>query len=114
MKTLAQALDLVDDPERIAEYEEYHREAWPEVVRGLRAIGITKMQIFRTGTRLFMIYEAPDGFEPSRDYQSYTEDPRCREWDELMRTYQRRVPSAPEGAWWTPMDMVFDLESQRD
>ena len=31
--------------------------------------------------------------------------------DELMRRFQRPVPGAPDGAWWTPMDLVFDLEA---
>ena len=35
----------------------------------------------------------------------------CREWDALMRSYQRQVPAASETAWWTPMTLVFDLES---
>ncbi len=116
MPTFAQALDLIDDPDRIAEYERHHEAAWPEVVRGLRAIGIQRMRIWRTGPRLFMIYEAPDGFDPTRDYQSYAEDPRCRAWDDLMRSYQQRIPTADpgDGGWWTPMDLVFDLETQPD
>lgn len=114
LKTFAQALDLVDDPDRIAEYRRHHEKAWPEVVKGLRAIGITRMRIWLAGTRLFMTFEAPDGFEPDRDYQAYAEDPRCDEWDRLMRAYQRRIPSADpaDGGWWTPMELVFDLEEQ--
>jgi L-rhamnose mutarotase len=109
VKTFAQALDLHDDPKAIAEYEEYHRAVWPEVKAALRAIGIVDMQIFRTGNRLFMIFSAPDDFVPARDFAKYTAVPRAREWDELMRGYQQRVRSAPDGAWWTPMDKVFDL-----
>ena len=111
MRVFAQAIDLVDDPQRISEYEAHHRRVWPEVVAALRGIGITRMKIFRTGGRLFMFYEAPDGFDPARDYQAYTADPRCRAWDALMREYQKPVPGAPEGAWWTPMEEVFDLGS---
>ena len=114
MKTFAQTLDLVDDSSRIAEYDRHHERTWPEVVRGLRAIGIRRMRIWRTHTRLFMVYEAPDDFEPKRDYQTYAEDPRCGEWDRLMRSYQQRIPTADpdDGGWWTPMDKVFDLEEQ--
>lgn len=110
MKSFAQALDLRDDPEVIAAYEAYHREVWTEVKAALRAVGIVDMQIFRTGNRLFMVYSAPDDFDPARDFASYTQVPRAREWDELMRGFQRPVPSAPKGAWWTPMDKVFDLD----
>ena len=109
MKTFAQALDLRDDPETIAAYEEYHRAVWPEVKNALRAIGITDMQIFRAGNRLFMTFQAADDFDPARDFASYTQVPRAREWDELMRGFQQPIPGAPEGAWWTPMAKVFDL-----
>ena len=81
------------------------------VVAALRAAGIVRMRIFRQGTRLFMYCEGPDGFDPARDYQQYALDPECRKWDELMRRFQRPVPGAPAGAWWAPMDLVFDLES---
>ena len=111
MQCFAQAIDLVDDPDLVRVYEEHHRAIWPRVVDALRAAGIVRMRIFRQGTRLFMYCEGPDGFDPARDYQQYARDPECREWDELMRRFQRPVPGAPDGAWWTPMDLVFDLEA---
>lgn len=115
MKSFAQAIDLVDDPELIREYRRHHQAVWPEVVRALRAIGIARMKIYLVGTRLFMYFEAPDDFDPSRDFQTYADDPRCRQWDEWMRTFQRRVARSPDRAacndeWWTPMEEVFDLE----
>lgn len=109
MKTFAQALDLKDDPELIAEYDAYHRAVWPEVKEALRAIGIVDMQIFRAGNRLFMTFTAPETFDPARDFAAYTQVAKAREWDELMRTFQQRLPAAPDGAWWTPMEKVFDL-----
>ena len=111
MKAFAQALDLKDDPALIAAYREHHRHVWPEVTAALRAIGIERMRLFLLGTRLFMYYEAPDGFVPERDYQSYAANARCAAWDALMRGFQQRVPGARQGDWWTPMELVFDLES---
>ena len=113
MRAFAQALDLVDDASMIEEYVAAHERVWPEVVAALTSIGIGRMKIFLLGSRLFMYFEAPDDFDPARDYQAYAEDPRCREWDELMRRYQRPAPGAPEGAWWASMREVFCLESQR-
>ena len=109
MKLFAQAIDLKDDPERIDEYVCHHRAVWPEVTDGLRAIGIRSMRIFRGGTRLFMLIETDDGFDPARDYQTYARDPRTRAWDELMRTFQQPAPFARAGEWWTPLEEIFDI-----
>src|ERR1051326_5593499 len=99
MKALAQALDLKDDPRLIAEYKAYHRAVWPEVLEALRANGIQSMRIFLAGNRLFMYFEAPDGFVPDRDFQAFARSGRAQEWDRLMRTYQERIPSAGAGEW---------------
>ena len=112
MKTIAQALDLQDDPALIAEYIAWHEQVWPEVLEALRAIGIHDMKIFLHATRLFMVAQVPDDFDPAAAYQAYAASGRAAEWDEKMRAYQQRVPGAPDGAWWTPMALVFDLNVQ--
>lgn len=111
MKRFAQAIDLVEDPALIEEYERAHRAVWPEVERGLRAIGIRRMHLWRLGTRLFMQCEADDGFDPVRDYPRYALDPRTRAWDELMRRYQRPAPGARPGEWWAAMTEVYALDA---
>lgn len=111
MKSYAQVLDLKDDPDVIEKYKEYHRNVWPEVLESLRDVGIQKMKIFLLGNHLFMYYEAPDSFDPQRDFQSYTErNPKAKEWNDLMATFQRKVPGAAPDDWWTPMELVFDLD----
>ena len=110
MKCFAQALDLIDDPTLIREYDAHHQQVWPEVLAALRRIGIQRMKIFRLGTRLFMYVEADDDFDPGRDYQQYASDPTCRKWDDAMRRFQCRVPGAREGEWWARMTEVFSLD----
>ncbi|MFZ4748919.1 MAG: L-rhamnose mutarotase [Phycisphaerales bacterium] len=110
MKLFAQAIDLKDDPSRVAEYIRHHRAVWPEVTDGLRAIGIRGMRIFLGGTRLFMIIETDDGFDPARDYQAYANDPKTREWDEFMRSFQQPAPFARPGEWWTSLEEIFDID----
>jgi L-rhamnose mutarotase len=51
------ALDLKDDPELIAEYERHHDHIWPEIIHSIKSAGITVLDIYRTGNRLFMIME---------------------------------------------------------
>ncbi|MCY4655145.1 MAG: L-rhamnose mutarotase [Dehalococcoidia bacterium] len=111
MKSLAMTLDLVDEPEVIEKYKAYHREVWSEVISGLRSIGVSKMKIFLLGTRMFMYLEAPDDFDPTTDFQGYTDSShRAKRWDELMREFQSQVPEAKEGEWWAGMEEVFDID----
>ena len=56
------ALDLKDDATLIAEYEAYHRNGWPEILKSIKDSGIEQMQFYRTGNRLFMIMETTDDF----------------------------------------------------
>ena len=113
MRHYGLALALRDAPALIARYKAEHRNAWPEVIRRLREIGITEMKIFLLGRRLFMYMEAVDDFDPARDFRKLTDDARYREWDALMRTMQERVPEARQGEWWAQMEEVFDLNWTR-
>ncbi len=109
MKSYAMALDLKDDPDAMQKYREYHRAVWPEVLEGLRGIGIREMKIYLHGRRLFMYLEARDEFDLGRDFPRYMESPRAKQWDELMRGFQERVPGAAPDDWWAPMQEVFNI-----
>ena len=110
MKTYARALDLTDDPAIIAAYDAHHQAVWPEVERGLITIGIERMRIWRLGRRLFMLMETIDAFDPETDFaRSMASDPRIREWQSLMESYQEPVPEAARGEWWADMSIVYDL-----
>ena len=56
------ALDLKDDPALIAEYERLHQQIWPQISAHLREHGVLDMQIWRLGTRLFMVMDTGPGF----------------------------------------------------
>ncbi len=110
MKSFAQALDLKNDRKTIDLYEKYHRAVWPEVLSDLRQNGIQRMEIFRLGNHLFMYCQAPDNFDPKRDFQKYTRSKKSVEWNELMMTFQQKTPEAQPGEWWAEMKRVFDTE----
>ncbi|MDE0297969.1 MAG: L-rhamnose mutarotase [Candidatus Poribacteria bacterium] len=103
-------LNLKDDPDVIEQYKTYHRNVWPEVLDSLREVGITQMDIYLLGNRLFMAIDTVDDFDPVHDFPRHLEmHPRCREWDVLMRNFQERVPEAEPGEWWATMEQVFEL-----
>jgi L-rhamnose mutarotase len=110
MKRYTMMVMLKDDPEIIRKYEQYHANPWTETNAGLLSVGIQRMYIYRYGRHLFMFMETRDDFDMDRDLPKYMENPRAREWDELMRTFQETVPGAPEGSTWVEMKEVYALE----
>ena len=112
MKHFALTLNLKDDPEIIEKYKEYHRHPWIEPLQGVRDVGVLSMKIFLLGRRMFMYMTTTDEFEPEVDFPRYMEQyPKAQEWDDLMCTFQEKVPEAGEDEWWALMEEVFDLET---
>ena len=105
----ALALDLADDPALIAEYEQYHARVWPEIEASLRAAGIDRLEIYRTGNRLFMILEVSPAFSFDAKAASDAANPKVQEWERLMWTYQRALPWAKPGEKWILMDRIYEF-----
>ena len=70
MQRFGLTLNLKDDPDVIEQYKAYHRDVWPEVLDSLREVGITRMDIYLLGNRLFMAIETVDDFDPDRDFSA--------------------------------------------
>ncbi|MCF3108299.1 L-rhamnose mutarotase [Niabella sp. CC-SYL272] len=111
MKRYCLALDLKDDPELIAEYEQWHlpENSWPEIGDSIRASGIHSMEIYRTGTRLFMIMETSDRFDPGKKAEQDASNPFVQRWEDLMSRFQQPLPWAAAGEKWVKMQKIFQL-----
>jgi L-rhamnose mutarotase len=106
------ALDLKDDPALIAEYEQYHEKIWPEITASIKGAGIIDLEIYRIGTRLFMILEANDDFSFEKKAALDSANPKVQEWEELMWKYQQALPQAKVGEKWLLLEKIFDLSTQ--
>ena len=106
--------DLRNDPELIEQYEAYHAAgaAWPEVTAGIRAAGITAMEIFRAGNRLMMVMETGPDYDAERHAERNATTPRVVAWEALMDRFQQRLPFADAGVKWVPMRRIFSLAAQ--
>ncbi|MFD0793327.1 L-rhamnose mutarotase [Mucilaginibacter litoreus] len=109
MKRYCLALDLIDDPVLIAEYESYHKAVWPEVLESISVSGINNMEIYRLGNRLFMVMETTDEFTFECKAKLDANNTKVQEWEALMWKYQQALPGAPAGAKWMLMDKIFQL-----
>lgn len=109
MKRHCFAIDLVDDNRLINEYEDWHRNCWPEIKKSIKDSGITDMEIYRTGNRLFMIIDADSSFSLQRKSEMDLSNPKVQEWETLMWKFQQPLPSAKPGEKWVVMDKIFQL-----
>ena len=110
MKRYCLALDLKDDPAVIAEYKKIHQDIWPDIRERIKADGITGMDIYLTGNRLFMIMEVSDDFSFEQKSASDADNQRVQEWENFMWTFQRALPWAKAGEKWVIMEKIFELK----
>lgn len=110
MQKLCLALDLKDNLRLIQEYEDYHRNVWPEIIKSITDSGINSMEIHRVENRLFMIIEANDNFSFDLKNPADGENEKVKEWEELMWKYQQAIPNSKPGEKWRLMKRIFDLE----
>lgn len=109
----ALALDLVDDAKHIAAYEKAHVTIWPAVRDHLRAQGVLEMEIYRLGTRLFMLMEVDAAVYSAADMAAASSaNPVIQHWESLMWTYQVPTPWTPAGEKWVRMARIFSLAAQ--
>jgi L-rhamnose mutarotase len=106
------ALDLKDDNQLIEDYKKYHARGgvWPEVIDSIRSVGITGMEIFLVGNRLFMIMDVNESFSFDKKMQADIQNPKVQEWETLMSTFQQELPWAAKGHKWELMGKIFDLK----
>jgi L-rhamnose mutarotase len=113
MKRYCLALDLKNDPKLIAEYEAYHKNVWPEIEKSIRDAGVTSLEIYRIGDRLFMILEADDLFTFEKKSAMDASNAKVQEWETLMWKFQQALPGSQPGEKWIVMDKIYQLNVTR-
>ena len=110
-KRYCQTLDLKDDPELISEYRKRHteNEAWPEILQGIRSVGILEMEIYILDNRLFMIVETQFDFDWDEAFARLATLPRQEEWETYMSIFQVARPGATSAEKWRMMERIFHL-----
>lgn len=109
MKRYVLALDLINDPKLIAEYEAYHQAVWPEIRESITNAGIEEMTIYRFENRLFMMMDVNNTFSFEKKDEMDAANPKVQEWETLMWKYQQALPGAKPGEKWVLMDKIFEL-----
>lgn len=109
------AVDLHDDPERIAAYRKWHEPGGPPaaVNTAIRADGVTLLEIWLVGDRMFMLMEQDTDHAPAPETKLARDaaNPDVAAWDALMASFQRPLPCAPDQTW-VEMERIYALADQ--
>ena len=103
------ACDLIDDPKLMAEYKAYHKNVWPEIIKSIKDAGITLLDIYSVGNRMFMIIEADENFSFAKKVAMDDSNAKVQEWETLMWKFQQALPWAKPGEKWMLMEKIFEL-----
>jgi Uncharacterized conserved protein len=111
IKRYCQTLDLKKSPILIAKYKQLHSQefVWPEILAGIRQVGILEMEIFIIRHHLFMIVETPLDFDWDKAMAELDKLPRQREWENYVSVFQSVLPGSTSSQKWQLMDRIFHL-----
>lgn len=106
-----QTMELRADDDLIRRYVEAHSEPEfrPEVLAGMREVGIQEMEVYIAGTRLVMIVEAPEGFRWDEAMARLATLPGQKEWEEYVAQFQKCSAEATSDEKWQMMTRIFHM-----
>lgn len=115
-KIYVRTLTLRPDAELIKEYRNRHAagNVWPEIVAGIKSVGVLEMDIYIFGNTLVMTVEMPADLDWEEAMNRLASLPRQQEWETYMAEFQDADPNATASAKWMPMERMFHLGDQHD
>jgi L-rhamnose mutarotase len=111
-KRFCKTLELRNDPDLIDAYKKVHTEVWPEIIQGMKEVGIIDMEIYLSGTRLFMIMDTLPEFDHEKAMTDLARKPRQQEWEAYVSRFQRTSAEATADEKWQLIERIFKLPGQ--
>lgn len=110
-KKYVQVLGLKNDPKLIEFYIDAHKTTniWPEIVEGIRKVGILNMEIYLKDANLVMIIEASDDFDFQSAMKKLAFMDRQQEWEEYVGRAQACEENSTSAGKWKMTEKIFSL-----
>ena len=108
-KRYCKTLELRNDPQLIASYKKAHSkgQAWPEILQGMREVGILDMEIYLAGTRLFMIMDTVPDFDHEKAMAELATKPKQAEWEAHMAQFQDSSAEVSADEKWQLIERIY-------
>ena len=113
-KRYCKCIELKDDQKLIEEYKKLHAmgAAWPEITAGMKEVGILDMEIYISGTTLFMIMDTKADFDHEQAMEALSKLPRQAEWEAAVSKYQQTSSEAAAGEKWRLIERIYKLDQK--
>jgi len=114
-KRYCKCIELKDDPDLIEEYRRLHGigAVWPEITTGMKEVGILDMEIYISGTNLFMIMDTKADFDHDQAMAKLAELPRQAEWEALVSKYQKTHSGVSAGQKWRLLERIYKMDQKK-
>lgn len=105
-------LELEDDAALIKEYRRLHAPGavWPEITAGMKEVGILDMEIYLSGSTLFMIMETVPDFDHDSAMAKLATLPRQKEWEAFVSRFQKTDVNASAKDKWRLMERIYKMD----
>ncbi|MEN8879971.1 MAG: sodium/solute symporter [Polaribacter sp.] len=103
-KTHLLSVNLVKGKTEQNEYLEYHKtqkQEWPELSQGFCKEGFQSLKMFKKGRQIMLLITIPREMDLGEMSSKNSENnPKVREWDDLMFDYQEGLPGTDPNQKW--------------
>jgi len=115
-KRYCKCMELKDDQVLIREYKKLHAmgAGWPEITTGMKKIGIIDMEIYISGTTLFMIMDTKADFNHDKAMAELATLPRQAEWEFLVSRFQKTHSNATAGEKWQMVERIYKMDQKQE
>jgi L-rhamnose mutarotase len=101
-------------PEKVEEYKRLHADAWPEVLKMIKACHIRNYSIylhrFDDGKYYLFSYYEYTGKDYEKDMAKMAADPTTQKWWAVCKPCHAPLANRKPDEWWADMQEVFHLD----
>ena len=102
---------LVEEPDMVEKYLNFHRNIWPEVEKGFQIAGYNNIRLYHSDNYVTMIVKVPRGSDLGKMGQiSNDSHPSVNEWNKLMATFQLGLSGSKDQSW-AQMEKIYEFQS---
>ncbi len=115
-KRYCKVLALKNEPHLIEEYKKVHGigQVWPEIIQGMKEVGILDMEIYISGNKLFMIMDTVPDFDHDKAMTELAKKSRQAKWEKFVSKFQDTSANATAKNKWQLIERIFEMDQKEE